>query len=75
MEYTIYCCFPHTRGKFTGVQIAYEAALGFPHTRGKFTDHGMTDIEMKTDFTADLFILLINKFDNLNKENVFKGMV
>ena len=30
---------------------------------------------MKTDFTADLFILLINKFDNLNKENVFKGMV
>ena len=55
MEYTIYCCFPHTRGKFTY--------------------YGMTDIEMKTDFTADLFILLINKFDNLNKENVFKGMV
>ena len=35
MEYTIYCCFPHTRGKFTEVHLIRGAHLKFPPYAGE----------------------------------------
>ena len=35
MEYTIYCCFPHTRGKFTRITIRVELPNVFPPYAGE----------------------------------------
>ena len=35
MEYTIYCCFPHTRGKFTAAKESEKAANVFPPYAGE----------------------------------------
>ena len=35
MEYPIYCCFPHTRGKFTYGQRRLVARVEFPPYAGE----------------------------------------